>query len=66
MIIITPLSPPHFFPACDWLLPLRILSENVLTWHDQISNRTARNRGFPGPSAIMSITIETQKRIYRV
>jgi len=56
--------PPHFFPACHWLLRIRILSENVLSWHDQISNRTARNRGFPGPSAIMSITIETQNGVY--
>ena len=31
-----PAAPPHFFLACLWLLQTQFLSENELTWHDQI------------------------------
>jgi len=31
-----PAAPPHFFLVCHWLLQIQFLSENELTWHDQI------------------------------
>jgi len=58
-----PAAPPDFFLACHWLLQIQFLSENELTWHDQISNHTARNWRFPGLSAISAITIETKKSL---
>jgi len=58
-----PAAPPHFLLACHWLLQIQFLSENELTWHDQISNHAARNWRFPGLSTISAITIETKKSL---
>jgi len=58
-----PAAPPHFFLSCHWLLHIQFLSESELTWHDQISNYTARNWRFPGLSTISAITIETKKSL---
>jgi len=58
-----PSAAPHFFLSCHWLLQIQFLSENKLTWHDQISNYTARNWRFPGLSTISANTIETNKSL---